>query len=267
MPITHAFKSKLISDDEFHAIDHQVMGLAFSIHNEMGRLWGETIYRNELAYRCQKAGFEKVVIEAPVQASYQDFTKFYYADLILDDAVIYEMKTVQTLIGEHHQQALNYLFLFGMQHGKLINMRPPRVESRFVSTRLTFEKRFEYAIEEQGWQELDTDSLWLKQTMTSLLKEWGAFLDIALFYDAIIHFRGGEENVVKKITVSDGTHESGEQKMHLLNPETAFKISALTKEEKHLEHHLRRFLHYTPLRAIQWINFNHDRIVFRTLSH
>jgi len=266
MPIEHAFKTKLISDDDFHALDYQVMGLAFFIHRELGRLWNEKIYQNELAYCCQKAGFEKVNTEAPIQVSYQDFQKLFYVDLLLNDAVIYELKTLQILTGEHHQQTLNYLFLLGMPHGKLINMRPPSVESRFVSTRLTFKKRYEYVIEDQDWQELDEDSTWLKQLVVNLLKEWGAFLDTALFYDAIKHFRGGEENVVKKIKVLNGAHILGTQKVHLLNSEIAFKISSMTKDEKYYEHHLRRFIHYTLLKAIQWINFNHDQIVFKTIT-
>lgn len=265
MPIEHGFKPKLISEDDFHAYDYEVMGFVFSIHRELGRLWNEKIYQNELACRCQKAGFEKVDTEVVIQVCYQDFRKFFYVDLLLNDAVIYELKTVHALTGEHHQQTLNYLFLLGMQHGKLINMRPPSVESRFVSTRLTFEKRFDYTIEDQYWQELDEDSVWLKQIMMSLLNEWGAFLDTALFYDAIKHFRGGEENVVKTIEVMDGSHVLGTQKVHLINPEIAFKISSMTKDESYYEYHLRRFIHYTSLKAIQWINFNHDRIAFKTI--
>lgn len=265
MPIEYAFKTKSISEDDFYELDYDVMGLVFSIHRELGRLWNEKIYQNELAYCCQKAGFEKVAIEEPIQVSYQDFRKLYYVDLVLNDAVIYELKTVQILTGEHHQQMLNYLFLLGMQHGKLINMRPPSVESRFVSTGLTPEKRYDYTIDDQYWQELDEDSIRLKELMVNLLNEWGAFLDTSLFYDAIEHFFGGEENVVKTIEARNGTRVMGRQKVHLINSEIAFKISSMTRDEKYYEHHLRQFLQYTLLKAIQWINFNHDLIVFKTI--
>ena len=216
MPIEHAVKTKFISEDEFHDIDYEVMGLAFSIHSELGRLWNEKIYQNELAFRCQKSGFEKVKTEVPILVSHQDFRKCFYVDLVLDDTVIYELKVVKALAGEHHQQTLNYLFLLGMQHGKLINMHPASVDSRFVSTSLTRQSRFNYKIEDQGWQALDKDSVWFKQTMMSLLDDWGAFLDTTLFYDAIKHFRGGEENVVKKIRVMNGRNALGMQKVHFL---------------------------------------------------
>ena len=265
MPIEYAVKTKLISEDDFHVYDYEVMGLVFSIHSELGRLWNEKIFQNELAYRCQKAGFEKVDTEVPIQVSYQNFRKIFYVDLLLNDAVVYELKAVKALTGEHHQQTLNYLFLLGMQHGKLINMRPPSVESRFVSTRLTRERRYDYKIEDQYWQDLDEDSIWLKQIMINLLSEWGAFLDTNLFYDAIKHFRGGEENVVKKIKVMNGRQVLGTQKVHLINSEIAFKISSMVKDENYYERHLRQFIHHTLLKAIQWINFQYGRIVFKTI--
>jgi len=265
MPIEYAFKPYIISKDDFYTLDYQVMGLAFAIHKDMGRLWNEKIYQNELAYRCHKAGFEKVDTEVLIKVSYLDFLKCFYVDLVLNDAVIYELKTVQCLTGEHQQQVLNYLFLLGVQHGKLINMRPPSVEARFVSTRLIPDKRYDYKIEDNYWQELDDDSIKLKNLIMNLLNEWGAFLDTTLFYDAIIHFNGGEENVVKTIEARDDSHTMGRQKIHLINSKVAFKISSMTKDEKYYEHNLRNFLNYTSLKAIQWINFNHDLIIFKTL--
>jgi hypothetical protein len=55
------------------------------------------------------------------------------------------------------------------------------------------------------------------------------------------------------------------QKVDLLNTDTAFNISSITKAEASYEEHLRRFLRYASLKAMQWINFNHDRILFKTL--
>ncbi|MGH7496287.1 MAG: GxxExxY protein [bacterium] len=265
MPIQYGFTPKVIPEKEFHRIDYEVMALVFAIHNDMGRLWNEKIYQNELVNRCRKAGFEKVVTEVPLTVSYQDFQKTYKVDLILNDAVIYELKTVRALTGEHQQQALHYLFLLGLQHGKLINMRPPSVEHRFVSTQSTREKRFDFTVDDKHWQELDEDSVWLKQIMINFLKEWGAFLDTSLFYEAIYHFRGGEERVVKAIEIKNGVNRLGTQKFYLINSCTMFDISSMTKDENYYERHLHRFLHYTPFKATQWINFNHDQIIFKTI--
>ena len=210
-------------------------------------------------------GFGEVATEVPIRVSYKEFQKHYYIDLLVDGRIMYELKTVEAITGQHRNQAFNYLLLMGMHHGKLINMRPQSVQYNFVSTRLTPEKRYEFAIDEQKWKDLDQDSIWLKSLMTNLLSEWGAFLDTNLFYDAINHFRGGEEHIVKRIEVTKRSRVLGTQRTHLLNPEIAFKISSVTKAISSYENHIRRFLNHTSLKAIQWINFNHNKIIFKTI--
>ena len=265
MPIKHKVTVKPISESEFHLLDYKIMELVFSTHKDLGRFCDEKIYQNELAYRCQKMGFAKVATEVPIQVSYKDFIKHYYMDLLVNNAVMYELKTVTNLTGEHQKQALNYLLLMGIQNGKLVNMRPPSVQHRFVSTKLTPEKRYKFTIDDQQWENINEDSIWLKGLMAKLLSKWGVFLDINLFYDAIKHFRGGEKNIVKKIKLVCNSRILGTQKTHLLNPATAFKISAVTKDSSFYEKHLHRFISLTSLRAIQWINFDHDKIVFKTI--
>jgi GxxExxY protein len=265
MPIIHDVEVETISDEDFYRIDHQVMGLAFSIHGDMGRFWNEKIYQNELAYRCQRAGFEKVATEVPIRVCYKDFTKFYYVDVLINNAIIYELKTAQAISRDHYKQTLNYLFLLGLQRGKIINMQPSSVKHRFVSTRITPEKRHDLMIDDAEWHDHDEDCRWLKELITELVKEWGAFLGIRLFYEAINHFRGGEENVVREIEISHGSHVLGTQKIDTLNSEVAFKISSITKGEAFYENHLRRFVRFAPVKVMQWINFNHHRIVFKTI--
>jgi GxxExxY protein len=265
MPIEPSVTIRPISEDEFHLIDHKIMGLVFGIHNELGRFCDEKIYQNELAYRCQKMGLGEIATEVPIRVSYRDFQKIYYIDLLVDRRIMYELKTVEDIIGQHRKQALNYLLLMGMHHGKLINMRPQSVQHYFVSTRLTPQKRYGFTTNDQEWKDLDEDSLWLKDLMGSLLAEWGAFLDTNLFYEAISHFRGGVEHILKKISVAIDSRILGTQHMHLLNPEVAFKISSATKAVSMYERHLQSFLSHTRLRAIQWINFKHDKILFKTL--
>jgi GxxExxY protein len=264
MPIKIGVRTEPITQDDFHAIDYEVMGIVFSIHRELGRLWNEKIYQNELVHRCRGAGFERIYAEVPICVSYKDFVKVYYLDLLIDN-VIYELKTARNLVGEHEMQTINYLMLTGLNHGKLINMRSPSVQHRFVSTSMTREERYDVAVNDKHWLELDEGSAWLGRMFNRLLREWGAFLEVSLFYDAIVHFRGGEAVTVREIDVRDGSRLLGRQKAHLISPGVAFMISSVTKDVRHYENHLRRFVRYTPLRAIQWINFNHHNVVYKTI--
>lgn len=256
-----------INEQQFHQIDYHITGLAYAIHNEIGRLWSEKIYQNELANRCREAGFSNVETEEVIIVSHKDFCKKYYIDLLIEDSIIYELKTVSRLTSEHDKQTLNYLFLLGLQHGKLINFRPSSVQKRFVSTTLRPQDRYDFVVYDNHWFDLDEDSLWLKELMTQLLNDWGAYLETNLFYEAIFHFRGGEDKVVKKIDVVRNESKLGEQKVHLLNQNIAFKVTAITKRIDSFEQHLNRFIHITNLDAIQWINFNHNVITFKTIKN
>ena len=266
MPIETKVRTRKISRDDFYQLDYKVMGLAFTVHNDFGRFWDERIYQRELAHCCINAGFDNVLIEAPIIVSYKDFRKRYFVDLLIDDAIVYEFKAVKELRGEHHRQTLNYLFLFGLTFGKLLNFRPSSLESRFVSTTVATNDRFRFVVDEAQWVNLDAESEWLKALMLDLLHEWGAFLDTNLFVQAVAHFRGGEERVLKDVQVLGGSRRLGYQRMNLLTPEVAFKISAITSDLNFYEQHLQRILNHTALRAIQWINLNHNKIQFKTIT-
>ncbi|MCH7673997.1 GxxExxY protein, partial [candidate division KSB1 bacterium] len=114
----------------------------------------------------------------------------------------YELKTVGKLNSEHEKQTLNYLLLLGLQHGKLINFRPASVQKRFVSTTLLPNDRYDLTIDDRQWFELDEDSMLLKELIMELLTDWGAYLETSLFYEAICHFRSGEENIVNILILS-----------------------------------------------------------------
>ena len=266
MPIHCPHDLRIISQDDFHAIDHRVMDTADAVHNDFGRLHDESIYQALLAPRCAREGIGSVSREVPIHVTHDSFRKTYFVDMLIARGAVYELKAVEAITGRHRAQVINYLLLTGLHHAKIVNMRPGSVESEFVSTQLTPEKRHDFTLHTTDWQDLDDDSIWLRETMADLLADWGAFLDLGLFYDAIKHFRGGEEAVVKRIEVVDNGRTVGTQMAHLLNPKIAFRISALTDELGFYEQHLRRFVRHTRLEAVQWINFSHHSISFKTVG-
>jgi GxxExxY protein len=153
MPVTCPITPRLLSQEDFAQMDYRVMGCAFESQNELGRLCDEVIYQNDLAARLQAAGLDPVRREVPVTVTYRDFATTYRLDLVVADAAIYELKTEARLAADHEAQLLNYLYLFGVQHGKLLNFRPAQVESRFVNTTLTAQARRELELNTERWQE------------------------------------------------------------------------------------------------------------------
>ncbi|MDF7807116.1 hypothetical protein P4E94_06680 [Pontiellaceae bacterium B12219] len=237
MPIELQMPVHRISQKEFHEIDQVVTGLSFDIHNEFGRLCDGSIYQAELLARCKKKGIEGHS-EFEIKVSDNTFCKSYFIDLLLTN----------------------------LAHEALINFRPTSVVHEFASTMLTEETRFKYSIEENAWQSLDSDSTQFRILMHNLLGEWGAFPDSQLYTEAITHFFGGEEQSIPAIPISESGRILGYQNVRLLNPETSFTVSATTKNIDYYGKHIKRFLNHTDLRAIQWVNFNHGIIEFRTVT-
>lgn len=265
MPIIPGFQKQPIDDQKFHEIDYNIMKLIFDIHNHMGRFWEEKIYQNELARRCRQIGLGNVQTEVPIHISYKDLKKIYLIDLLINDSILYELKTVSKITDNHWNQTLNYLFLTGLQHGKIINMRPEAVEHRFVSTKITFAKRFDFKIDDVNWLGLDSDNEKFKAIIIELIGEWGAYLDIHLFYEAMVHFGGGEEQVIKRVNVVNHGEVLGTQKLYQINDSTGFVITSILRDEYLYEIHLRRFISFLPIKALQWINFKRDKIIFWTI--
>lgn len=278
MPIYFPVERVEISRDDYHRLDYEVMGIIFDIHNRLGRLYDEKVYQQAIGRSCRSRGIA-TRSEVPITVSYQgnvhglpsEFTKSYFVDLVVGDSVLYEIKTAESLAPPHRQQLLNYLFLADFRYGKLVNMRTSSVQAEYITASLTKQERFRFNLIQGDWINVNEESAWLRELITALLNEWGAFLDVQLFYDAIAHFRGNPDGLEKPVPVCLGEHASGVQNMHLLTEDTAIRISAV-KSTKQVdrsiaayETHLHRFLTHTPLRAIQWINFNRHEILMRTI--
>ena len=267
MPIWTSFPIKIIDQETFHQIDRQVTGLAFDIHNEFGRYLDEKLYQTELARRCQRAGLE--VIHDPelhMTASLDGFSKKYFADLLVNQGAVVETKAVASLDPAHTGQTLNYLFLCGLHHGTLLNFRTDRVQHEFVSTRLTMADRLRYDFDLHDWKPQTAECDQLKHHLNRCLAEWGAFLDPLLYRDALTHFLGGEERLVRQVPIHSQGEVIGSQEMRLLTNEVAFSVTAATHHPSAIFDHQQRFLAHTPLKAIQWINLNHHKIEIRTIT-
>lgn len=258
MPIQVNSKIHIYSADAFHELAEQIIGVAFGIHNEFGRLMEEGIYVQTLRQRCAAKGIPAQA-EVGIKVCHQGFTKRYFMDLLFSHGLMVEAKAVEKLKNVHHTQALHYLLLADMPHGLLLNFRPSHVEKRFVSTSLDYAERRRYFIRDAGWDAFNEVSVRLRKIFIDLLEDWGAFLQIELYREAVVHFFGGPECVLQKIPVYDGRERVGTHKVALIAADTALSLTAIKADKESMRSHLQRFLNHTMLNCIQWVNLdNHD---------
>jgi GxxExxY protein len=99
-----------------------VVDAAFQIHKRLGPGLLETVYEVVLAHDLKRRGL-KVERQVPVAIIYDDikFDEGFRADLIVEEKVIVELKSVEKVIPVHKKQLLTYLRLADKRLGLLIN--------------------------------------------------------------------------------------------------------------------------------------------------
>ena len=100
----------------------EIVDAAYHIHVALGPGLLESLYERVLAYELQKRGM-KVVTQVVVPAIYDgiEFERGFIADLIVNDCVIVELKSVDKIASVHKKQLLTYLKLADKRLGLLIN--------------------------------------------------------------------------------------------------------------------------------------------------
>jgi len=201
-----------------------------------------------------------------VIVTYKDFSKIYKLDILLDNGVIYELKAVKALNNTHKQQLINYLLLTGLKHGKLLNFRSSSVTYEYVSTSLTQKDRYDISVNSELFLELTNKCVDLKNILESLLNEWGAYLDCNLYNEALIHFFGGCQTVIGAVDIVFENRVVGKQKMQLLNNKTVWHVSSINKATESYENNIKLLINHTNINSVQWINFNKNKIVLKTIN-
>jgi len=86
-----------------------ILKLFYEVYNELGYGFLERVYQNAMYYELKANGY-KVEAQKRITVFYKDIiVGEYFADLIVDDSVILELKAVESLAKEHHNQLINYL--------------------------------------------------------------------------------------------------------------------------------------------------------------
>lgn len=102
----------------------EAVNIAYQIHKELGPGLIESIYEEIFAYELRERNIafkrqEKVIVTYKGLA----FGKGFRTDLILDDKLIIELKSVETIEKVHHKMLLTYMRLKNIKLGLLINFK------------------------------------------------------------------------------------------------------------------------------------------------
>lgn len=111
---------------EFEQLSNKVLGCAIEVHRQLGPGLLESAYQQCLAHELKLAKLQ-VDTQVPVPLVYKNLQvpDVYFADIIVADTLLLELKSVDAFTSQHTAQVLTYLKLLNLQLGLLLNFNLP----------------------------------------------------------------------------------------------------------------------------------------------
>lgn len=118
---------------DLNELTYKINGAIFEVNSVLGYGFLEKVYENALMFELAEIGL-KADKQVPISVKYKGNTVGeYYADIIVEDKVIVELKAIDSLQKIHEAQILNYLKATGFKLGLLVNFKHPKAEiKRFI---------------------------------------------------------------------------------------------------------------------------------------
>jgi GxxExxY protein len=102
-------------------LTQRIIGCAFRVHGTLGGGFMEKVYENAMAIELRKVGL--TVMQQAAMSVWYDGQQVgeYFADLLVEDEIVCELKAAEGIAPEHEMQLVNYLVATGKNVGLLIN--------------------------------------------------------------------------------------------------------------------------------------------------
>lgn len=116
----------LIFKEEYY----EIVGAAMRVWNTLGHGFLEKVYENALSIELRKQDF-LVEQQKLIKVHYDGkIVGDYFADIVVNEAIILELKAAEAIAEEHIAQMLNYLKATGIGLGILLNFGPKGLEHK-----------------------------------------------------------------------------------------------------------------------------------------
>lgn len=114
-------------------ISYDIRGAAFKVYNKLGPGLLESVYEHALMFELRKMG-HMVQNQVGIPFEYEDisFESGFRMDILVDNLVIVEIKSVEKLAEVHFKQVLTYLRLSNKKLGLLINFNSSSIKDNII---------------------------------------------------------------------------------------------------------------------------------------
>lgn len=118
---------------ELNALTEKIIGCAYTVANKLGVGFLEKVYENALVIELRKSGL-KVLQQVEYRVMYEGHeVGKYVADLVVNDSVLLELKSVREFDAVHTALGINYLKVSGLTLCLLINFGKSRVDVKRIA--------------------------------------------------------------------------------------------------------------------------------------
>ena len=115
---------------DLNELTYKINAAIFEVNRTLGPGFLEKVYENALMIELGNLGL-RAQAQAPVNVHYKDtIVGAYFADILVEDTVVLELKTVDELSKIHEAQLLNYLKATGLKVGLLVNFKDKKAKIR-----------------------------------------------------------------------------------------------------------------------------------------
>ena len=117
---------------DINDLTYRINGAIFEVNKTLGEGILEKVYENALLVELRMRGL-KAESQVPLKVTYKgEMVGDYCADIVVEDAVILELKAIDCLQNIHKAQMINYLKATGLKIGLLINFKEPKAEIKRI---------------------------------------------------------------------------------------------------------------------------------------
>lgn len=117
-------------------ITEKIIGCCFDVINELGSGFLESVYEKALVVILQEKGL-KVVSQAPISVEFRgQVVGEFFADILVENKIVVELKAVKKIAPEHLAQVINYLKATGFETGLLVNFGCQKLEYRRLNNKI-----------------------------------------------------------------------------------------------------------------------------------
>lgn len=121
-----------MTEAELNSLSEKVIGCCYTVSNALGSGFLERVYENALAHELRKLGF-RVELQRPLHVIYDGvIVGEYFADLLIEEVLIVELKSCSGFNDVHKAQCINYLNATKLPLCLLINFGRSRVEVKRI---------------------------------------------------------------------------------------------------------------------------------------